>query len=72
MSHLRKKTIIVTGASRGIGRALALGLAREGSNLVLNARGLAPLLDTAKLCENAGSRVITVKGDISASETASE
>jgi len=70
MSHLRKKTIIVTGASRGIGRALALGLAREGSNLVLNARGLAPLLETANLCENAGSLVIAVKGDISASESA--
>ncbi|MCU1343418.1 MAG: short chain dehydrogenase, partial [Candidatus Acidoferrum typicum] len=37
------KTIIVTGGSRGIGRAIALRLAREGGKLVLAARDQAAL-----------------------------
>lgn len=38
MENLKGKTAIVTGASRGIGRAIALALAREGVNLMLAAR----------------------------------
>lgn len=36
-TSLKGKTAIVTGASRGIGRGIALALASEGVNLVLNA-----------------------------------
>ena len=35
--ELTGKTALVTGASRGIGRAIALGLAREGARLVIAA-----------------------------------
>ena len=39
MSELKGKTAIITGASRGIGRAIAESLAEEGMNLVIAARG---------------------------------
>jgi len=38
MKHLKNKTIWITGASAGIGEALAKALAIEGANLVLTAR----------------------------------
>ncbi|MBC7532604.1 MAG: SDR family oxidoreductase [Oligoflexus sp.] len=41
-----KKTIIVTGASKGIGREISRALAREGANLALVARGVDALADT--------------------------
>ena len=34
--RLKNKTILVTGASKGIGKALALGMAREGADLIVN------------------------------------
>lgn len=50
--ELEGKSAIVTGASRGIGRAIALGLAREGCNLVISARGGELLEATAtEICE---------------------
>ena len=44
------KTIILTGASSGIGRALALYLAQQGANLVLAARNQAALEETVAAC----------------------
>ena len=44
------KTIILTGASAGIGRALALSLAQQGANLVLAARNQAALEEIAAAC----------------------
>ncbi|TAN59022.1 SDR family oxidoreductase [bacterium] len=47
MSDLKGKTAIVTGASRGIGKALALTAAGLGVNVVIAARGEGPLKETA-------------------------
>jgi 3-oxoacyl-[acyl-carrier protein] reductase len=53
------KTAIVSGASRGIGKAIALRLAGEGARVVLCARDRQALEDTARLCE-APSEVLAV------------
>lgn len=60
---LRGKTLIVTGASRGIGRALALELAQNSVNLVLNARSEALLEEVATATREKGVHVLTVVGD---------
>jgi NAD(P)-dependent dehydrogenase (short-subunit alcohol dehydrogenase family) len=67
---MQGKTLIITGASRGIGRALALELARHGVNLVLNARHQPPLAEVAAACERLGVRVGQVAGDAAATATA--
>lgn len=51
---LSGKTAIVTGSSRGIGKAIALGLAEEGVNLVLCARGEEDLAAAAREVESEG------------------
>ena len=60
---LRGKTLIVTGASRGIGRALALELAQNGVNLVLNARSGTLLEEVATAARGKGVHALTVIGD---------
>jgi 3-oxoacyl-[acyl-carrier protein] reductase len=52
--ELSGKVSLVTGASRGIGRATALLLADRGSDLVLAARSLEPLEEVATLCRERG------------------
>lgn len=64
-SRLFGKTVLVTGASKGIGRALALGCAREGAHLVLNYRSdRAGAEHTAREIESLGRRVLVVRADI--------
>jgi NAD(P)-dependent dehydrogenase (short-subunit alcohol dehydrogenase family) len=63
MGSMHGKTLIITGASLGIGRALALELARAGVNLVINARNPLPLAEAAAECERVGIRVGQVAGN---------
>ena len=42
MGELRGKTVFITGASRGIGRAIALRCARDGANIVVTAKSATP------------------------------
>ena len=61
---LRDKVGIVTGASRGIGRAIAIGLADEGCRVVLCARGEERLQEAAREVEAKGGRALAVVADI--------
>lgn len=61
-----KQTAIVTGGSRGIGRAVAVRLAKDGMNLVINYRGnSAAAEETERLCRELGVEVLLVQGDVS-------
>ena len=64
-----KQTAIATGGSRGIGRAVAVRLAKDGMNLVINYRGnSAAAEETARLCRELGAEVLLVQGDVSRAE----
>ena len=63
--RLEGRTAFITGASRNIGRAIALAFANEGADLVLNTRVNRDELDAvAAECRKAGVRVVPVLGDI--------
>ncbi len=65
MPTLKGKTALITGASRGIGRAVAETLAKEGMDLVLAARGKEALEATAKeIAKEYGVRVTGVAADV--------
>lgn len=64
-----KQTAIVTGGSRGIGRAVAVRLAKDGMNLVINYRGNSEAAEeTERLCRELGAEVLLVQGDVSCAE----
>jgi NAD(P)-dependent dehydrogenase (short-subunit alcohol dehydrogenase family) len=61
---LEGKIAIVTGASRGIGRAIALRLAQDGATLVLSARTEADLAKVASEIKSGGGKATAVAGDL--------
>ena len=64
MSAVHGKVCAVTGAGSGIGRALALGLARRGARLALADRDEAGLQATAEAARDAGAEVLTRALDV--------
>ncbi|SEK25905.1 3-oxoacyl-[acyl-carrier protein] reductase [Stigmatella aurantiaca] len=68
--ELTGKAALVTGSSRGIGRAIAFALAREGARLCLSARNAEPLEQTAAELRAEGAQVTTAVGDVATPEGA--
>ena len=62
---LEGKVALITGASRGLGRALALAYAGEGAKLVINARSEGSLRPVAETAEASGAEVLAVPADVS-------
>jgi 3-oxoacyl-[acyl-carrier protein] reductase len=58
------KTALVTGAGRGIGRAIALGLARSGAQLALVARSRDELDQTAGQVQGLGGKALVIPADV--------
>lgn len=66
MSSLKGRTALITGASRGIGRATAQRLAREGARIAVNFKGNADAAEeTKRAVEQAGATATLVQGDVS-------
>ena len=59
------KVILITGASEGIGRALALKLAAQGAKLAVSARSENRLIELVGECERRGSEAIAIPCDVS-------
>lgn len=64
MNSLRNQRVVLTGASAGIGEALALAMAREGARLALGARSEDALRDLAARCEALGGEALAVPTDV--------
>jgi short-subunit dehydrogenase len=64
MNFYRGKTVLITGASSGIGEALAIEAAKQGANLVLLARRKDRLESVARDCENLGVRAVVYECDV--------
>jgi NAD(P)-dependent dehydrogenase (short-subunit alcohol dehydrogenase family) len=62
--RLDDKVVIVTGASSGLGVSFAQACAEAGADVVLAARRVDKLYDTARLVEDAGRRTLTVATDV--------
>src|SRR3972149_11650871 len=66
VAPLKNKIALVTGAGRNMGKAIALGLAREGVNLVINYSSSKKGAEETKTeAEGLGVKVITINADIS-------
>lgn len=66
---LQNKTAVVTGGSRGIGRAICIKLAEAGANVVTcYAHGAEGANETVKLCEELGVKALAVQADVAVAD----
>lgn len=63
-TRFKDKTVVITGASAGVGYATALAFAREGANIALIARGEAALSRAASKIEKLGGRALPISTDV--------
>ncbi len=62
-----RQTVWITGASSGIGEALALAYSEQNANLILSARNESALQEVAKKCQTASNKVLVLPLDLAAS-----
>ncbi|MBN2148747.1 MAG: SDR family oxidoreductase [Anaerolineales bacterium] len=65
MKRLDGKVVLLTGASAGLGKQLAICLAREGAKMAICARRVEKLAETAELCKQEGADVLALACDVS-------
>lgn len=65
VEQLKGKVALVTGASRGLGQAFAIGLAKAGMNVGLTARTEADLAETLKSVQESGAKGVAIAADVS-------
>lgn len=68
MGQFSGKTVLITGASYGLGEGFAEGFAKEGADLVLTARSKDMLEAVAERCRKLGSKVTVATGDVAIEE----
>ena len=68
MGQLDGRVAIVTGSGRGIGREIALRLARDGAKVVVNDIDEAPAAETIELVRGLGSDAVACTGDVAAKD----
>jgi 3-oxoacyl-[acyl-carrier protein] reductase len=68
MRLLENRWALVTGSSRGIGREIAVGLAKRKCNVIVHGREIRHTRETTQLAEACGVRVAAVAGDLSTRE----
>jgi len=66
---VRDKTLVVTGAGRGIGRALAMHFARAGAQLALLDTNTTDLAESLRLCSEEGSRARSYLANVASEES---
>jgi NADP-dependent 3-hydroxy acid dehydrogenase YdfG len=64
MGRLSGRIALVTGASSGIGREIALELARHGAGIILTGRNVSRLSDVSAFCQTYGAETWVVDGDL--------
>ncbi|KQC34092.1 3-ketoacyl-ACP reductase [Nonlabens sp. YIK11] len=65
MSHLKNKKAIITGGSRGLGKAMAIAFAKEGIDVAVTGRDESALQDTVSELENIGVKAFYATFDVS-------
>src|ERR1035437_10048887 len=70
MSSLKGKRVLVTGASSGIGREIALRFALEGAAVAVGGRNAERVEETCRMIADAHGRAVPVVGDVAVAEDA--